>query len=59
MVTSTIPGADCGSYHVPVVAHLQLNLKKLKNKAHHIRYDWKAFDSNEKLKEEYKETLIN
>lgn len=53
------PGADCGSDHAPVIANLELKLKKIKDKTNGIKYDWNKLGNNVELAEDYKERLTN
>jgi hypothetical protein len=51
------PGADCGSDHIPIIAHLEIKLKRLGKKIQHKKYDWKELETNERRGEEYRNVL--
>ena len=57
----TSPGADCGGNcdHVPVVALVNLRLKKLRRAKKRVRKDWKMLKTDNRRKEEFQVELRN
>ena len=51
----TYPGADCGTDHVPVVAILQIKLKKLKKPQGKENFDRGLLCSKNEFTEKYQE----
>ena len=49
----SMPGADCGSDHVPVICTFNLKLKAIKRTKHQPCYNFRLLQTNKELKEKF------
>jgi len=57
--SKSMPGADCGSDHVPVISHLKVKLKKLKKPERTPRLDFQCLRQDNDLKNAFTISIKN